>query len=244
MNKKEITIKRKRTGILFFIFIWSLLEIMVGACFVYMLIYMPSIFLILTLLFFLSGPAILIMIFVEELNKEVKICDGKIFIKYDRKKTFDSINICEYESGQRVVSNIRGDVITLRFDQKHFIRINDKEWDNYEALLIFIVNNDIKVKTNYPKEFAKVKKRILNQYKSSINSYSQQRPSEKGKKQSIRERILMIVLVCCYLFFGFYIQYLAITENEISYKTILTFTVGLLISLVGLLCPIAFRKKH
>ncbi len=86
MNKKEITIKRKRTGILFFIFIWSLLEIMVGACFVYMLIYMPSIFLILTLLFFLSGPAILIMIFVEELNKEVKICDGKIFIKYDRKK--------------------------------------------------------------------------------------------------------------------------------------------------------------
>ena len=238
----EVLVRRKRTGALLIIPL-VLAEMIVGACFLYVLLYMPNIFLILELALFLLVPFIVIIPALNELSQVVKLCDGKIFIKYSRKYTSDSINNCEYESSQRIVNNIRGDVITLRLDQKHFIRINEKEWENYEGLLEFIVNNGIEIKTNHPKDFAKVKKRILSQNKNSKKSDSRQIVDRKTRKLSIREKILVVVLTCFFGGFGVYIDYLAIKENEISYKTILTFVVGILIALVGVFTPALFRKK-
>lgn len=71
----EVLVRRKRTGALLIIPL-VLVEMIVGACFLYVLLYMPNIFLILELALFLLVPFIVIISALNELSQVVKLCDG------------------------------------------------------------------------------------------------------------------------------------------------------------------------
>ncbi len=176
----------------------------------------------------------------EELFMIVTIRDGKIYISYDRKHKSDMIIDCEYSCNQIIEGNIRGDILTLKYDQRHFISLNERQWDNYDALLFYIVDNKIKVTTNYPDEFSKLKKKIVNN--TRLNN-SIKADNNVDTKIGIRERILILLLSCSYGGFGCFIIFRVISDGAISYKSIIAVIFGVLLLLMSIVSPSIIKKK-
>ncbi|SCZ79497.1 hypothetical protein [Pseudobutyrivibrio xylanivorans] len=159
----EIVIKRKRVREIPTIIILSLMEIiMAGVIFL-----APGIIGKIFCLMCMLGTLLVIFLSVEELLKEVKISENNIFIKYGRNISSNRIIICEYASKQRVYGNKRSDIVTLRYDEKHYFDIDSYNCTNYDAILEYIVRNNIEVKTAHQREYSKIKKSIQNRLKNS-----------------------------------------------------------------------------
>ena len=238
LNMNKIIIRKKRlstiVALIFLVFVaepFCIIEV----------VFFPNLFVKLLYLLFSLILIAVIYSFVDDFFTTVIISNEKICIRYGIKIKSDEIRFCEYESNKIISGNKKVDIIILRYDQHHFISINSLEYENFDELLRYIVDKKIKVKTDNPKEFVKAQNRIVYHPKSSGEYISES--DDERKELSIREKILVVISTCAYLCFGCYVMFLAISEKEVSYKTIITFTVGLLIAIVGCACPTLFSRK-
>ena len=113
---------------------------------------------IISAMFFLMA----LCFFVIELFKEVRICGNSIYIRYGRKYSSYRIITCEFHRKESISGHSKRDTITLRYDDFNDFIIDSFNCTNYDALLEYIVRNDIPVITDQQSAFNEVKNAVKN----------------------------------------------------------------------------------